>query len=96
MQENSKIADDMETEKSALNIADSALGSLTKNLHRMKEVAQQLHDEGINWLDRIKKDDHSVLHSDTPFIICASIYVCEKSIFLFQVLIFCCIINDFF
>ena len=98
-----------------------------------KELARQLNDECINLLDRIKKDDHSVLHSDTPFIICAPVYVCEmprfmskylkkqtftgnkdvyfiftsggycgisgqlaKSIFLFQVLIFCRIINHFF
>lgn len=47
-----------------------------------KEVARRLNDECINLLDRIKKDDHSVLHSDTPFIICAPVYVCEMPRFM--------------
>ena len=47
-----------------------------------QEVARRLNDECINLLDRIKKDDHSVLHSDTPFIICAPVYVCEMPRFM--------------
>ena len=47
-----------------------------------KELAKRLNDSCINLLDRIKRDDHSVLHSDTPFIICAPVYVCEMPRFM--------------
>ena len=47
-----------------------------------KEIAKQLDDECINLLDRFKKSDHSVLHSDKPFIICAPVYVCEMPRFM--------------
>ena len=42
-----------------------------------KELAERLDDECINLIDRIKEKDHSVLHSDKPFIVCAPVYVCE-------------------
>ena len=47
-----------------------------------KELAKRLDDECVNLLERIKKDDHSVLHSDKPFIICAPVYVCEMPRFM--------------
>ena len=46
------------------------------------ELAKQLGDPCINLLDRVKQNDHSPLHSDTPFIICAPVYVCEMPRFL--------------
>lgn len=42
-----------------------------------QELARQLDDVCINLLERIKTDDHSVLCSEKPFIICAPVYVCE-------------------
>ncbi len=47
-----------------------------------KELAKRLDDECINLLERIKQNDHSVLHSDKPFIICAPVYVCEMPRFM--------------
>jgi len=47
-----------------------------------KELAKALGDECINLLGRIKGNDHSLLHSETPFIICAPVYVCEMPRFL--------------
>lgn len=47
-----------------------------------QELARQLNDECINLLPRIKAHDHSVLYSDTPFILCAPVYVCEMPRFL--------------
>ena len=47
-----------------------------------KEIAKRLDDECINLLDRVKNNDHSPLHSDKPFIICAPVYVCEMPRFL--------------
>ena len=47
-----------------------------------KTIADGIGDSCINLLDRIKKNDHSVLHSETPFIICAPVYVCEMPRFL--------------
>ena len=46
------------------------------------ELAKRLDDERVNLIDRIKRNDHSVLHSETPFIICAPVYVCEMPRFL--------------
>ena len=42
-----------------------------------KEIARRLDDPCVNLLERIRKNDHSDLHSDTPFIICAPVYICE-------------------
>ena len=42
-----------------------------------QEIAKRLDDECVNLLDRVKKGDHSVLHSEKPFVICAPVYVCE-------------------
>ena len=42
-----------------------------------REVARLLDDECVDLLDRIKKNDQSVLYSDKPFVICAPVYVCE-------------------
>lgn len=47
-----------------------------------REIARGLNDECINLLDRIKRSDHSVLHSEKPFVICAPVYVCEMPRFL--------------
>lgn len=42
-----------------------------------QEIARRTGDECINLLECIKMDDHSPLHSEKPFIICAPVYVCE-------------------
>lgn len=47
-----------------------------------QELAKRLDDECINLLDRVKKQDYSVLHSDKPYIICAPVYVCEMPRFM--------------
>ena len=47
-----------------------------------KEIAKRLDDECVNLLDRVKSNDHSILHSDKPFIICAPVYVCEMPLFM--------------
>ena len=47
-----------------------------------QELARQLNDECVDLLPRIKAHDHSVLHSETPFILCAPVYVCEMPRFL--------------
>lgn len=47
-----------------------------------KEIAKQLDDECVNLLDRVKKGDYSILHSDKPFVICAPVYVCEMPRFM--------------
>lgn len=47
-----------------------------------REIARRLNDECINLLQRVKTNDHTVLHSETPFIICAPVYVCEMPRFL--------------
>ena len=46
------------------------------------QLAHKLNDECVNLLDRIKNNDHSVLHSDKPFVICAPVYVCEMPRFM--------------
>ena len=51
-----------------------------------REIARGLNDTCVNLLDRVKQQDHSPLHSDTPFIICAPVYVCEMPRFLSQYL----------
>lgn len=47
-----------------------------------KELAKRLDDDCINLLDRIKNQDHTLLHSEKPFIICAPVYVCEMPRFM--------------
>lgn len=47
-----------------------------------QEIAKRLNDECINLLDRVKNNDHTVLHSEKPFIICAPVYVCEMPRFM--------------
>lgn len=42
-----------------------------------KELAKRTNDECINLLERIKNQDFSPIHSETPFVICAPVYVCE-------------------
>ena len=42
-----------------------------------KELAKRMDDECVNLLERIKKEDHSPIHSEKPFVICAPVYVCE-------------------
>ena len=47
-----------------------------------RQLALKLGDECLNLLDRVKKNDHTVIHSEKPFIICAPVYVCEMPRFL--------------
>ncbi|MBQ3203990.1 MAG: EFR1 family ferrodoxin [Alistipes sp.] len=47
-----------------------------------REIARRLGDSCVNLLDRIKANDHSPLHSEKPFVICAPVYVCEMPRFL--------------
>ena len=47
-----------------------------------QQLAQRLDDTCMDLLKRIKQGDHSPLHSDTPFVICAPVYVCEMPRFL--------------
>ena len=47
-----------------------------------EEIAARLDDECVNLLDRFKSGDHSVLHSEKPFVICAPVYVCEMPRFM--------------
>ena len=47
-----------------------------------KEIAKRLDDQCVDLLDRIKNNDHSEIHSDKPFIICAPVYVCEMPRFM--------------
>lgn len=47
-----------------------------------RELGKQLGDSCVDLLERIKSGDHSTLHSDTPFILCAPVYVCEMPRFL--------------
>lgn len=47
-----------------------------------KEIAKRLDDECINLLERVRNNDHTPLHSERPYIICAPVYVCEMPIFL--------------
>lgn len=47
-----------------------------------RQLALKLGDDCLNLLDRVKRGDHSPLHSDKPFIICAPVYVCEMPRFL--------------
>ena len=47
-----------------------------------REIARGLEDDCLNLLERVKSNDHSVLHSEKPFVICAPVYVCEMPRFL--------------
>ena len=47
-----------------------------------RELARRLDDECVNLLERFKEHDHSPLHSDKPFVICAPVYVCEMPRFM--------------
>jgi len=47
-----------------------------------RELARLLDDDCLNLLDRVKTDDHTPLHSEKPFVICAPVYVCEMPRFL--------------
>ena len=47
-----------------------------------KELAKKLDDECVNLLYRVKTNDHTPLHSEKPFIICAPVYVCEMPRFM--------------
>ena len=47
-----------------------------------KELAKRLDDKCINLLERVKTQDHTPLHSEKPFIICAPVYVCEMPRFM--------------
>lgn len=42
-----------------------------------QQLASRMGDETLNLLDRIRSGDHSPIHSDKPFVICAPTYVCE-------------------
>lgn len=47
-----------------------------------RQLALKLGDGCLNLLDRVKRGDHSPLHSEKPFIICAPVYVCEMPRFM--------------
>jgi len=47
-----------------------------------RELARHLDDECVNLLERVKKNDHTPLHSEKPFIVCAPVYVCEMPRFM--------------
>ena len=47
-----------------------------------RQLALKLGDDCLNLLDRVRRNDHTVLHSEKPFIICAPVYVCEMPRFL--------------
>ena len=47
-----------------------------------RELARQLDDECVDLLPRVKAQDHTPLHSEKPFILCAPVYVCEMPRFL--------------
>ena len=51
-----------------------------------QEVARRLDDQCVNLLERFKSNDHSPLHSEKPFVICAPVYVCEMPRFMAQYL----------
>lgn len=63
-----------ETEVSPLILYFSATGN-TRFV--ALQLAERLGDEALDLLDRIKRGDHSPIHSDKPFVICAPTYVCE-------------------
>ena len=45
-------------------------------------LAEQIHDEAVNLLNRIKTKDYSGFYSETPYVICSPVYVCEMPRFL--------------
>ena len=47
-----------------------------------EEIARRLDDECLDLLTRFKTGDHTPLHSERPFIICAPVYVCEMPRFM--------------
>ena len=47
-----------------------------------RQLAKRLDDTCVNLLQRIKTQDHSPLHSEKPFVICAPVYVCEMPRFM--------------
>ena len=47
-----------------------------------EELAKRLGDTCLDLLTRFKTGDHTPLHSETPFIICAPVYVCEMPRFM--------------
>ena len=47
-----------------------------------QEIARRLDDECVNLLTRFQNHDHTPLHSDKPFVICAPVYVCEMPRFM--------------
>ena len=47
-----------------------------------QELAKRLNDSCLNLIERIKVQDHSPLHSEKPFIICAPVYICEMPRFM--------------
>lgn len=47
-----------------------------------KQIAERLGDQAVDLLPLIRSHDHSEIHSDSPFIICAPVYVCEMPDFV--------------
>lgn len=47
-----------------------------------QKIAEYTGDRALNLLTRIKEKDYSEIHSDTPFVICSPVHVCEMPIFL--------------
>ena len=63
-----------ETEALPLILYFSATGNTRFVAQRL---ASRLGEEAHDLLDRIRLGDHSPIHSDRPFVICAPTYVCE-------------------
>ena len=51
-----------------------------------RELARRLDDECLDLLERIKTRDHTPLHSEKPFVICAPVIVCEMPRFMAEYL----------
>lgn len=57
--------------------------SATGNTKYVAEtIAKGLDDTAENLLDRIRRKDHSPIHSERPFVICSPVIVCEMPCFL--------------
>ena len=47
-----------------------------------KKLAEGLGEECINLLGKIRSNDFSPIYSETPFVICAPVIVCEMPRFM--------------
>ena len=51
-----------------------------------KQIAARLNDQTADLLPLIREHDYSDIHSETPFVICAPVYVCEMPGFVAEYL----------